>query len=157
MKAGYTEHLMILLPLRKPVKGMEVIRMNYSLKPGRLLFTLLILFTACMLSSCAESGKKHQLAFADVALASEPGSPLAKQNTKLTVTVNNENYAKQEAVVQLQINSKNSLPKLIDTIREGDSYTAQYEFPTADNYTITVHLSYEEDHFSFAKTLKVNE
>ncbi|MBB6673599.1 hypothetical protein [Cohnella nanjingensis] len=117
----------------------------------------LFLGIVCLLAGCTESGKRDKLAFGEVVLSSEPAAPHAKQDTKLTVTVNNADYAARDAEVQLQINAKSALPKLIDTVKEGDAYTASYSFPSADDYTITVHMSYEDEHFSFAKPLKVEE
>ncbi|MCC3377610.1 hypothetical protein [Cohnella sp. REN36] len=116
---------------------------------------VLILGIVCLLAGCAQSGKPGKLAFGEVVLASEPSELHANQAAKLIVTVNNERYANQEAEVQLQINAKSALPQLIDAVREGDAYTAAYTFPSADDYTITVHMSFEEEHYAFAKQLHV--
>ncbi|MFD2328990.1 hypothetical protein ACFSR7_06985 [Cohnella sp. GCM10020058] len=59
--------------------------------------------------------------------------------------------------MQFQINSKNELPSLIDAVKEGDAYTSSYTFPSAGQYTITIHMSYEDEHFAFTKQLQVNE
>ncbi|RUS42436.1 hypothetical protein [Cohnella sp. AR92] len=112
---------------------------------------LLILATGCASTS------KQGLIYSEVSLASEPAAPAAKMNSKLIVKVDNPVYSEQEAEVQLQINSKKSLPSLIDATREGDVYTAEYAFPSAGEYTVTIHMNYEDEHFAFAKKLTVQE
>lgn len=128
----------------------------------RAVFKLLLPMLAITLAigsiaGCATGGKPKKLAFADVQLSSDPSSPLAGNDAKLIVTVNDPDYAKREAEVQLQINSKDTLPQLIDAAREGDTYVATYAFPKAGSYVVTVHMSYEEEHYAYAKPLDVGE
>ena len=124
----------------------------------KLLLPLLAIALATgSLAGCASGGKPKTLAVADVQLSSDPASPLAGKEAKLIVTVNNPAYAKREAEVQLQINSNDTLPQLIDTVREDDKYSATYAFPKAGSYIITVHMSYEEEHYAYAKPLDVGE
>lgn len=122
---------------------------------GKPLFLVLILLAIAVLSGCSGSARGDGLAFNDVRLVSEPEGPTANQPVKLIVKVDKAKYAKQDADVQLQINSNNSLPALIDTVKEGEDYAASYTFPAAGNYTITMHMSYEAEHYAYARPLKV--
>ncbi|MDG0793799.1 hypothetical protein OMP38_25480 [Cohnella ginsengisoli] len=88
---------------------------------------------------------------------SEPSPPAAGQASKLIVAIANDKFAAEEAKVQFQINSKNDLPGLIDAVKEGNGYTSDYTFPSAGDYTITIHLMYPNDHFAFTKQLRVGE
>ncbi|MFD2333522.1 FixH family protein [Cohnella sp. GCM10020058] len=108
-----------------------------------------------MLAGCGASGKQQTLKFSEVTLTSEPSPPAAGQATKLIATIDNKKFAAEEAKVQFQINSKNDLPSLIDAVKEGDSYSSSHTFPSAGDYTITIHLMYPNDHFAFTKQLKV--
>lgn len=118
---------------------------------------LAVLSILLLLSGCASSGRSQPLKFSEVSLASEPAAPKVNQEAKLIVKVDNARYAKQEAEVQLQINSKSTLPSLIDMTKTGDNYEAAYSFPAAADYTITIHMYYEDEHYSFAKPLQVGE
>ncbi|MDI4647382.1 Ig-like domain-containing protein [Cohnella hashimotonis] len=110
-----------------------------------------------LLAACGASGREQALKFSEVSLSSEPSPPAAGQETKLIATVDNAKYAALEGEVQFQINSKNELPSLIDAVSEGDAYAASYKFPSAGEYTITIHMSYEDEHFAFTRQLQVNE
>ena len=119
------------------------------------LAALLLLLTGC--SGGGNGGNGGKLAFKDVALATDPATPMAKRAAKLTVTVNKSRYAAQKAEVQLQINSARSLPQLIDAAGDGGTYTASYVFPSAGDYAITIHMQYPAEHYAFARTVKVTE
>lgn len=110
-----------------------------------------------LLAACGASGREQALKFSEVSLSSEPSPPAAGQETKLIAAVDNAKYAALEGEVQFQINSKNELPSLIDAVSEGDAYAASYKFPSAGEYTITIHMSYEDEHFAFTRQLQVNE
>ncbi|THF73775.1 hypothetical protein [Cohnella fermenti] len=125
--------------------------------PSGLIKTVLVVLLAfAALTGCSASGKTT-LKYSEVVLSSNPAAPVANESTKLIVQVDNPEYVDQEAEVQLQINSKSSLPSLIDATREGDNYTADYIFPSAGEYTITVHMEFEEEHYAIAKKLTVQE
>lgn len=111
---------------------------------------------SAMLAGCGAE-RQQGLKFSEVSISSEPSPPAAKQEAELIAEVSNAKYAAEEAEVQFQINSKNELPALIDAVREGETYKARYTFPSAGDYTITIHMSYEDEHFAFAKQLKVDE
>ncbi len=129
-----------------------------SINRNKTVLILLILVIAVGLTTgCSSSGKRKELAFSDVELTTDPAAPITGKNTKMIVTITDSSFAKQEADVQLQINSKSTLPLLIDATKEGENYTATCEFKKAEDYTVTVHLSYEEDHYSFAKQITVTE
>ncbi|MFC5406118.1 hypothetical protein [Cohnella soli] len=121
------------------------------------LLLIALALTIGLMSGCASGGKPQKLKFEEVDLSSDPASPLVGKNAKLTVHVNNSQYAKQEAEVQLQINSNDTLPQLIDATPEGETYVASYAFPQAGTYHITVHMSYEDEHYAYAKSLEVGK
>ncbi|SFB44942.1 hypothetical protein SAMN05216312_108238 [Cohnella sp. OV330] len=110
-----------------------------------------------MLAGCGASGNKETLKFSEVSLNSEPSPPAAGKASKLIAAIDNDKFAAEEATVQFQINSKNDLPSLIDAVKEGNGYTSDYTFPSAGEYTITIHLMYPNDHFAFTKQLRVGE
>ncbi|MBB6637050.1 hypothetical protein [Cohnella thailandensis] len=113
-----------------------------------------LLLLTLMLVGCTSSSSTS-LKSSEVTLVTDPSAPIANQPTQFTVQIDNADYAAMNAVVQLQINSNRSLPELLDTTREGEAYTVAYEFRSAGEYTVTVHLSYDEDHYAFAKKLSV--
>lgn len=117
---------------------------------------IIIAFVAVvMMAGCGASGKQQTLKFSEVTLSSQPSPPAAGQTAKLIATIGNEKFAALEAKAQFQINSKNDLPGLIDAVKEDDSYTADYTFPSDGEYTITIHLIYPDDHFAITKQLRV--
>ncbi|THF83749.1 hypothetical protein [Cohnella fermenti] len=113
----------------------------------------LLLLSIMALAGCAQEDK---LRFDEVKLVAEPSEPTAGPDTKLTVQVENGKYKDREATVQIQINSRNTLPQLLDAVREGDDYSVAYAFPKAGDYVITIHMYYsDEEHYEFGKQLKV--
>ncbi|MDG0812361.1 Ig-like domain-containing protein [Cohnella rhizosphaerae] len=109
----------------------------------------------CCSPHAGRRGREQALKFSEVTLSSEPSPPAAGQETRLVATVANAKYAALEGEVQFQINAKNELPSLIDAALEGDAYTSSYTFPSAGEYTITIHMNYEDAHFAFTKQLQV--
>lgn len=125
-------------------------------RPARLLGVMFVLAALLILSAaCGASERQGTLKFSEVSLTSEPVQPAAGQEAKLIATVDNEKYAALDAEVQFQINAKSELPSLIDAVREGDAYVSPYTFPSAGAYTITIHMNYEDEHFSFTRQLEV--
>lgn len=131
---------------------MHEIKLSIRMLSGFAMLAVLLLLTAC-----GASERQQALKFSEVSLSSQPSPPAAGQETKLIVMVDNEKYSAMEGEVQFQINSKKELPKLIDAVREGDAYVSPYTFPSAGEYTITIHMSYEDEHFAYTKQLQVEE
>lgn len=124
-----------------------------AMKP--LLTSFIFMLVVALLAGCAAVSKPKTLAFSDVKVVSDPAAPVAGQLAKLIVQVNNPAYAEREAEVQLQINHIQALPQLIDASREGETYVAEYVFPQAGTYQVTMHLEYEEEHYAYANPIEV--
>jgi len=130
----------------------ETNRVRSAGKAGLLL--LFLLAAIVVLAGCSTGEDK--LRFDEVSLVTEPAAPTAGSDTKLIVEVDNKEYKDREATIQIQINSNNTLPQLLDASREGDDYFVDYSFPKAGDYTITIHMYYGEDeHYAFGKQLKI--
>lgn len=105
---------------------------------------------------CSSTPTNDKLGFNEIQLTSDPVTANTQQDTHLIVKITNQKFAKQMEEIKLQIYSQNSsLLPLIDMTKKGDSYVANYRFTEAGTYKVTVHMSFEEDHYAFTKPLKV--
>jgi len=121
----------------------------------RTLGAIAMLAGLLLLAACGGAGREQTLKFSEVSLSSEPSPPAAGQETKLIAAIENAKYAALEGEVQFQINAKTELPSLIDAVSNGGSYVSSYTFPSAGEYTITIHFNFEDEHFAFTKQLQV--
>jgi hypothetical protein len=134
------------------------------MKPFRTLLRAILVLHVLLLffgltTACASIGKPKKLGFSEVEVSSDPSPPKANHPAKLIVTLSNKAYAEREGDVQLQLNSMNSLPQLVQAKREQETYVADVDFSQAEEYTVTVHLYYtdSDEHYEFAKKLKVQQ
>lgn len=120
------------------------------------LLSIILITAAFLFSGCAQPAVNVILTENMVTLASSPSPAKAGEAAQIQVNFH-EDIPLQNTKVDLQIDSQGQKSTYMKAVLQSNGvFSAPYTFPKSGAYTITMHISTGDNHYSFRKQLEVN-